>query len=153
MKKILKIVAIVLVVGFVVAQFFRPNRVNPPVVEANTLEASTEVPDEVKAIISRSCADCHSNTTRYPLYSNISPVSWFLVDHVEHGRSHLNFSQWNAYSALQKGRKLEEICEQLESGAMPLGSYLWLHWDAALSAADSRTLCGWATREREKLGS
>jgi len=153
MKKILKIAAIVLVIAFIVAQFFRPNRVNPPVVEADTLEASTQVPDDVKAIISRACADCHSSTTMYPWYSNISPASWFLADHVADGRGEMNFSEWNTYSPRKKGKKLEEICEQIEKGEMPLRSYLWLHWDAALSADDVKALCGWATRERERLGS
>ena len=142
----------ILAVIFLAAQFFRPNRMNPPIVDADTLEASTQVPDDVKAIITRSCADCHSNTTRYPWYSNISPGSWFMANHVADGRREMNFSEWNTYSARKKGKKLEEICEQLEGGKMPLPSYLWLHWDAKLSPDDSKTLCNWATSERQKLG-
>ena len=152
MKKVLKIVVIVGVAAFVVAQFFRPNRVNPPLVEADMLEASMHVPDDVKAIISRSCADCHSNTTRYPWYSNISPASWLLVEHVEHGRSHLNLSEWNTYAATKKSKKLEEICDEIESGRMPLPSYLWLHRDAVLSADEIKTLCEWTVKARAELG-
>lgn len=152
MKKILKIVVIVIVAAFVVAQLFRPNRVNPPVVEADTLEGSMHLPENVKAIISRSCADCHSNTTTYPWYSNISPASWFLVDHIEHGRSHLNFSEWNTYSATKKSKKLEEICDEIESRRMPLPSYLWLHRDALLSPDEIKTLCDWTVKARTELG-
>lgn len=156
MKKILKIVAIVVVLAFLIAQFFRPNRINPPVVEADTLEASTQVPENVEAILVRSCADCHSNTTIYPWYSNISPVSFFLVDHVEHGRSHLNFSVWNNYDKSKKLKKLDEIREQIDLAAMPLPSYLWLHRDAVLSGADAKVLKDWTlqvTADLEAAGS
>lgn len=152
MKKILKIIAIVLVAAFIVAQFFRPNRANPPVNEADTLEASSQVPENVKAVIARSCADCHSNTSKYPWYSNISPVSWFLVHHIEEGRREVNFSEWNTYNPKKKARKLEEICEQVGSGEMPLPSYLWIHWGAKLSADEIKAVCEWTAAERQKLG-
>ena len=47
MKRILKIVVIVLVVAFVIAQFIRPNQVNPEVNAADTLEATTAVPQAI----------------------------------------------------------------------------------------------------------
>jgi len=151
MKKILKIVAIVLVLGFIGAQFFRPDRTNPPIVQAETLEATTHVPADVAAILNRSCSDCHSHKTAYPWYSNVSPASWFLVDHIEHGRSHLNFSVWNTYDKKKKTHKMEEIQEQVQSGFMPLGSYLWIHRDAVLSESDAKALIDWSVKVREDL--
>lgn len=156
MKKILKIVAIVVVAAFIIAQFFRPNRINPAVVETDALVATVHVPENVKVILSRSCADCHSNNTIYPWYSNISPVSWFLVDHVDHGRSHLNFSIWNSYDERSKLKKLDEIREQIDMAAMPLPSYLWLHRDAVLSEAGGKILKDWTlqvTADLEAAGS
>lgn len=141
----------VLVVGLIGAQFFRPNRTNPPIVEAETLEASVKVPADVQAILTRSCSDCHSHKTTYPWYSNVSPVSWFLVNHIEHGRSHLNFSVWNTYDKKKKLHKLEEVEEQVGGGAMPLGSYLWIHRDAVLSASDARALIDWTVKAREEI--
>ncbi len=71
MKKTLKITAVVLFVAFVAIQFYRPAKINPPIIAAETLEATTYVPDEVAKILSRSCNDCHTNNSNYPWYSTI----------------------------------------------------------------------------------
>ena len=152
MKKVLKIIALTCILGFIALQFFRPDRTNPPIVEPETLEASTIVPDDVSTIISRSCSDCHSHNTVYPWYSNISPFSWFLADHIEVGRKEMNFSVWNTYPPGKKQKKLEEICEQIEAKAMPLPSYLWIHRGAVLSESDGKLLCDWAKLEKAKIG-
>lgn len=151
MRKALKIIAIVLFVAFVAIQFYRPNRTVPPIVEAETLEASTQVPEAVEQILTRSCNDCHTNKTNYPWYSQIAPASLFLASHVEEGRRHLNFSVWNTYETRRKRRKLDEICEQITERYMPLPSYLWIHWDAKLSDEDIKTLCDWTDSEKAGL--
>ena len=142
--KWLKRVLLLLVVLFAVAQFFRPTRANPPVDEKQSLYATTQVPPDVRAILDRSCVDCHTNTTAWPWYSHVSPVSWWLVDHVEDARKELNFSKWGTYSDRRRHKKLEEICEQVKEGEMPLKEYLWLHPSAKLSDADRATLCKWS---------
>lgn len=151
MKKIVKTSMILIVAAFIVIQFFRPNFSNPAVVEAETLRASTNVPEDVAKLLSQSCNDCHSNETVYPWYSNISPFSWFLADHIEEGRHELNFSEWNKYETRKKIHKLEEICELVESKEMPLPSYLWIHRESVLSAADTKLLCDWTEMEKAKL--
>lgn len=150
-KKIIKIILIVLVVAFIFGQFIRPSHENPPVVEAEILRASTTVPSDVDAILKRSCADCHSNETSYPWYSQITPVNWFLDNHIQDGRRELNTSVWNTYPVKKKARKLDEICDQVEKGEMPLPSYLWIHWDAGLKPGDAQLLCDWARSEKAKL--
>lgn len=134
--------------GFIVAQFFRPNRENPPIAQSETLQAATKVPADVQAILTRSCSNCHSNETSYPWYSNISPFSWFLSGHIEDGRRELNISIWNTYSPSKKSKKLEEICEQVEAGTMPLPSYLWIHRNAALIDSEPKLLCDWTAAEK-----
>ncbi len=151
MKKILKIIAIILCVGFVAIQFYQPSKINPPIVTAETLEATTEVSETIHAILIRSCNDCHSNETVYPWYSNISPFSWLLAEHIEEGRRELNFSVWNTYSAKKKRHKLDEVCEQITSGVMPYDQYLWIHRDALLSPEDKKLLCDWAETEKAKI--
>jgi len=151
MKKAIKIVLIVLVIVFAAIQFVRPDRTAPQIVEAETLQSGVQVPGDISLILTRSCNDCHTNLTRYPWYSNVSPFSWYLANHIRDGRRHLNFSIWNTYSDKRKSQKLEEICEQLQSGEMPLSSYLWIHRDAVLSESDSKALCDWATQEKQKL--
>ena len=32
------------------------------------------------------CADCHSDHTAWPLYSNVAPVSWLVQRDVDEGR-------------------------------------------------------------------
>lgn len=150
MKKMIKIVLILLVVIFIAIQFSRPDRTNPPIVQAETLEANMEVPQDVQAILKRSCNDCHTNDTNYPWYSNIAPISWSVVDHIRVGREELNFSKWGTYSQKRKDHKMEEICEQVESGEMPHNQYLWIHWDAELSKNDIQVLCNWTKNEKLK---
>jgi uncharacterized protein YxeA len=151
MKKILKIVAVILVVGFIGIQFYRPDRTNPAVVQAETLEATTQVPENVAGILKRSCNDCHSNQTVYPWYSNIAPFSWALADHIEEGRRELNFSVWNTYNDKKKRHKLDETCEQVMNGEMPHNQYLWIHSEARLSEEDKKVLCAWAETEKAKI--
>ena len=152
MKKTLKIIAILVVIAIVAIQFVRPDRTNPPVDQAQILEATTAVPADVKEILVRSCSDCHSNETRYPWYSNVSPFSWFLVDHIREGRGELNLSEWGTYTAEKKKRKLDEICEMVQSAEMPLPSYLWIHRDAVLSESDKKVLCDWSEEASNAIG-
>ena len=145
MRKVLKITAISLAALFLLAQWVRPDMSNPPVDPAERLEASVEVPAEVAQILKRSCNDCHTNETIHPWYSYITPVNWWLKSHFDEGREELNFSTWGKYTLQQKKNRLEDICAVVESGEMPLPSYLWGHWDAALSPADSQLLCKWSS--------
>ncbi len=152
MKKFLKITAIILAAAFIVIQFIHPDFTNPPVNQAETLEASMQVPENVKVILTTSCKDCHSNETRYPWYSNVQPSAWFLADHIKDARRHLNLSVWNTYEPNRKKRKISEICEQVESREMPLPSYLYIHRDAKLSDEQIKILCDWTNREIENFG-
>lgn len=151
MKNAVKIILLLIVVGFIVIQFFRPDFTNPPVVQGETLEASTQVPENVETVLTRSCKDCHSNETVYPWYSKIQPSAWFLKDHIDEGKREMNLSVWNTYTDRKKNKKLEEVCEQVQSREMPLPSYLWIHWGAKLSDEEIKTLCDWTTAERARI--
>ncbi|HEX8733855.1 MAG TPA: heme-binding domain-containing protein [Pyrinomonadaceae bacterium] len=153
MKRVLKIIVVVLFVAFIVAQFIRPDMTNPPIVPELALEATTQVPADVQAILTRSCTDCHSHNTIFPWYSNIQPGGWFQVRHISDGRRHLNFSEWAKLEDRRKKRKLEEICEQVETREMPLPSYLWIHWDAKMSDEEIRIVCDWTKAEIAKFSS
>ena len=41
-------------------------------------------------LFARACADCHSHQTRWPWYSHVAPVSWYIANHVEDGRKPFN---------------------------------------------------------------
>jgi Haem-binding domain len=150
-KKILKWTAIALAVVFAALQFIRPARTNPSVDESRTISAHTRLTPEVASILDRSCNDCHSNQTRWPWYTNIAPVSWFVVNHVNEGREEMNFSDWAQYSQDERERYLKQICREVKGGQMPLGSYLRMHRKAKLSSEDVRTLCDWAETESQRI--
>jgi heme-binding protein len=150
--RVLKWVGVAMVCLFIGLQFVRPARTNPPVDPSQTMQARVQMPPEVAAIVDRSCQDCHSNATRWPWYSNVAPFSWLLVDHVNEGRQHLNLSEWGRLDTRRAGKKLEEICDEVKDGAMPIDSYTWIHRSARLSAKDVGTLCNWATAERTRMG-
>jgi cytochrome c551/c552 len=145
--KWVKRIGLALIVLLVVAQVIRPAMTNPTTVPTNELQA----PQPVSSILQRSCSDCHSNHTVWPWYAKVAPVSWLLADDVKDGRKELNFSEWNGFTARRKARKLQELCEQIEKGEMPLELYVPLHPDAKLSEADKKTLCDWAKGERARI--
>ena len=151
MKKALKVVLLILAVGFIAIQFFQIDKTNPQIVQANTLESSVTVPPDVAMVLGRSCNDCHTNNTFYPWYANVQPFGWFLKDHIDEGKRKLNLSEFSTYAARKKVKKLEEICEQVESAEMPLPSYLWIHRDAVLKDTEKKALCDWVNVEKEKI--
>ena len=151
--RVAKWTAVVLIGLFLAAQFVRPARTNPPVDESQTIFARTQMTPQVAAILNRSCVDCHSNKTAWPWYTNVVPVSWFIVNHVNTGRQFLNLSEWGRLDVDRQSRKLRQICDQVEDGNMPLSSYTPMHPGSKLSAEDKKTLCDWTDAERERLSS
>ena len=149
--KVLRWIVVVVACLFVVAQFSRPARTNPAVDQSLSLESRVQVSPLVSAIIDRSCSDCHSNKTRWPWYSNVAPVSWFVIDHVNEGRQNLNFSEWGRYTKRDTDGLLKQICQEVKAGAMPLSSYTPLHPGSKLSAEDKKILCDWANAERQRI--
>ena len=137
LKRTAKYVLLAGLVIFAGIQFVRPARTNPV---SDPSAALGEVPPDVSAILDRSCRDCHSNGTRWPWYTNVAPVSWWVIDHVNHGRSHFNYSEWSKYDPEEQRNLLRQSCELVRKGAMPLPSYLRMH-EAAMSGESIQTLC------------
>ena len=64
MKKILKIIVVLLIVGLVVIQFInRPDKTTTAEVSNDDITKKVAVPADVHAVLKRSCYDCHSNQT------------------------------------------------------------------------------------------
>ena len=91
MKKILKLVVIIVVIGVAVLALSQlivsPLKTNPPVVS----EPKWDSP-QTRTLAKRACFDCHSNETVWPWYSNVPPISWLVVSDTVRGRASLNFS-------------------------------------------------------------
>ena len=146
--KIFKKVALALLVIFVLMQFYRPEKNSSQGDHTAVFITETNPPAEVKTILVQTCYDCHSDNTEYPWYNNIAPVSYWLADHVKHGKGHLNFSAWEEYDTKKKDHKLEEVIEMVENGEMPLKEYTWTHEDARLTEKQREDIIQWAKRSR-----
>ena len=118
---------------FAVLQLFRIEKVAYEEPNEQGLVAMEQPSIEVKKLLDETCLNCHSNQIDYPWYSEIAPVSWWIADHIEEGREHLNFSEWGAYSAGKKEHKAEECWEEIEEKEMPLESYVFAHSEADLN--------------------
>jgi hypothetical protein len=151
--KLLKWLVIVVACVFVLVQFKRPARTNPPIDQPQTIEAQTQMTPQVSAILDRSCRDCHSNRTVWPWYTNISPVSWFTTDHVNEGRKDLNLSEWGKLSKDRQAKKLQQMCDLVQDGVMPLNVYTPLHAGSKPGPYEVKTLCAWTDAERTRLNS
>ncbi len=151
MRKPIKMVGIVLVGGIVLIQFFQPERNLGNIDTEDDLVTVTMVPDSLATILKNSCYDCHSNRTEYPWYSYISPVSWYLEKHIRKGKEELNMSD---FGNLEKGMKigvLADVCDVMESGSMPLRSYLVIHKSALVNEAEKKAICSWSELEALKI--
>ena len=138
-----KLVFLIVVVIFVVIQVIRPDFTNPPVDPKHTIQSLVTVPSNIDSTLRRACYDCHSYETRMPWYAQIAPVSWWLKGHINDGRKELNFSEFATYTKKRQLRKLDEACDEVKKGDMPLKTYVPMHPAAKLTDADRQMLCAW----------
>jgi hypothetical protein len=120
--RIIKKTGWVLLIVIVIAQFFGPEKNHGDINDLNAFFEDTNPPEAVTLILKESCFDCHSSFTRYPWYNNITPVNYWISSHIDHGRSHLNFSNWTGYNIKNT----------------------WMHSQANLTDAQIRSVLGWA---------
>lgn len=149
--KIVKRVAVVVVVVLVGIQFFPAKKNIAGEAAAGNISAVYNTSDEVKNILAASCNDCHSNNTAYPWYSKIQPVGWWLASHVNEGKEKLNFDEFAAYSPRRQYHKLEETEEMINEGEMPLASYTLVHKDAVLTQPQKDALLHWSKGIRAQM--
>jgi len=144
--KFLKKIGVVLLIALVVAQFFGPEKNDGNLDTVNAFIAETNPPAEVTQILKTTCFDCHSAKTNYPWYNNITPVNYWLDEHIRDGKKHLDFSKWSEYSLKRKEHKMDELYEEVEKKEMPLNSYTWTHADANLTQAQIDAVVAWAKK-------
>jgi hypothetical protein len=136
-QKGFKFAAIILGVGFLLAQTIRIEKSNPPVRFDIAADPST------KPLLRRACYNCHSNETVWPWYANVAPVSWLVGSDVKEGREYLNFSEWGAYSSERQHKNLMKVVEEIEEGAMPPWYYSMMHSDSRLTEAERNKIKNW----------
>jgi len=128
--KIIAATAIAVAVGI---QFipYGKDHTNPPVMS----EPQWDSP-RTQDLFNRACADCHSNETKYPWYSNIAPVSWLVMHDIEEGREHFNVSMWG----IQKKNEGEDAAKEVRGGEMPMWIYTIPHPEARLTDSEKKEL-------------
>jgi len=141
---------ILALIALVVIQFIRPDKNKGGYDSLEAFLTETKPTEEVQTILKSSCYDCHSNETVYPWYAQIAPISYWLDDHIRHGKRELNFANWSTYSPKRKDHKLEEIIEMIEDKEMPLDSYTWVHKDAILEKVEIEAIKNWVIWARIK---
>ena len=144
MRKVLKTLGWVLLIGFIVLQFFRPAKNVQAGVQAHHISTKFSIPADVNTILEKACNDCHSNNTSYPWYYNIQPVGIWMNNHVIEGKKGLNFSEYTNRRLRYQYHKMEEVVELVNEGAMPLDSYTWTHKDARLTPDEKTKVVNWA---------
>ncbi len=124
--KAIKYSLLVIFVLFIIIQFIPVDRTNPPVVREPNWDSN-----KTKAFAERACFDCHSNETKWPAYSYVAPVSWFVADDVKEGRKHFNMSDW-------KPGKGDEAAKEVRKGDMPMWQYTLMHSEAKLTDVEKK---------------
>lgn len=149
--KVVKIIALVLVLVFVGIQFL-PTKLNlSNDVSKTDFLLINNTPQNISVLLKASCYDCHSNNTNYPWYSKIQPGAWFMENHIKEGKEELNFNEWTNYSNRRKKSKLKSIINQIKDDEMPLSSYTLIHRDALISEAEKQEIIQWLTLLKDSI--
>jgi len=134
---------------FLLLQFVQIKVPPPP---KATPDDEIKAPKEIMALLKRSCYDCHSNHTKWPWYSKVSPISLQVNSNVKNGRNALNFSIWNKYDEAKKQKLYQKIVDALRI-KMPPAEYMLIHKEARLTPQERKMLQDWAKshiKEEEK---
>jgi len=82
--------------------------------------------DDVMKITVKICEHCHSEPG--------NPIALM----------HLNFSNWDKYSAEKQAAKAKAMCSMVTKDKMPPKSFRKTHPDEVQSQADNNKICNWA---------
>ena len=110
-----------------------------------------DIPEQVGKVLEAKCGDCHSQNTRYPLYSHLAPMTWMIDRDVRKGRASLDLSQWQFYNMDDRINALTRMASEVRTGQMPPRTYVWLHPQARLSPEEQQLIYDWAKSERRHL--
>lgn len=138
MKRPVKIALGALAAGFIAIQFVPAHRTN------RLGAGDPDAPRDVMWILRRTCYDCHSTETRWPIWAYVAPMSWRVVSDVDRARERLNFSDWAALSPSQRIAHRAHVGPITAAHRMPLWYYVTLHPDGRLTDADRAALQQWS---------
>lgn len=115
-------VTMIMAGSLLVMQIVPVSKNNPPVVQEPNWDSQ-----ETAQLARAACYDCHSNETVYPWYADFAPMRVLVRNHVNEGRSTLNFSN------IQRRVDVNEIVSVIKEGEMPPWDYQLMHPNARLT--------------------
>lgn len=129
---------------------FGHDHTNPPVTQQVNWDSQ-----QTRDLFYRACADCHSNETTWPWYSNVAPISWLVQHDVQDGRQRFNISaptrggergeggaggEFGEGGRGGRGERDDSPGGLIRSGDMPMPIYLITHPEARLTDAEKQQL-------------
>ncbi|HEY6182626.1 MAG TPA: heme-binding domain-containing protein [Terriglobales bacterium] len=126
---------------------------NPRTVDSSkaAIMPGVEVAPDVRQILTNKCADCHSNATRWPVYSRFAPASWLVERDIMEAREHMNFSLWQDYDKDKRIDLLARSATEVRKGEMPVKQYVLMHPEARFTEAERMLIINWTKAERTRL--
>lgn len=149
--KAVRIIVLIMIVVIIIIQFIPSGLPENKPDNGRSLDSSKLLTEPIQQQLKKSCYDCHSNNVNFPWYAKLAPSSWLLSKHIREGKDHLNFSEWADYSKRKQISLLAKINEEVESGDMPLRSYIIIHRDAKLTREQKNALLKWTEEASDKV--
>ena len=134
---------IAILLSLIIMQFFQIEKTNPDSNLEQDFLRINDAPQEISKLFKDACYDCHSHETRYPWYTSVAPISFWIKSHINGGRQQLNYSIWSKYPEDKKSHKIEETIEMIEEKSMPLTSYIIGHPEARISESERAKMVQW----------
>jgi Haem-binding domain len=150
MKKRLKIIGVLVLLAVIALQLTNPSHQNPPVSPGHDLLATNAPPTNIAAYLKNSCYDCHSFETKWPWYSYVAPVSWYVARDINAARGNLNFSDWPHDDAGRARKRWRHIADEIENVEMPPPNYTAMHREARLDEKQRAELVQWAKGQADR---
>jgi len=104
----------------------------------------TTISTDARTVLTEKCADCHSLSTRTPVYAHFAPGSWLIERDIVKARAVMNLSEWDRLSQDRQDALKVKIAHEVRRDEMPPAQYLALHWNARLTPTDVRAVMQWA---------
>lgn len=135
----------------IILQFFPIDKSQPAVDNSKDFITITQPPAEIATLLKEACYDCHSYEVKFPWYTNVAPISYWIKGHIDNGVKKLNYSIWADYNSKKAHHKLDESVEMMENQWMPIYTYKWMHSEGRLTDEEYTKLKDFFSSEMEKI--
>ena len=125
MKKVFSFGAVFALSGLLWAQLVQPASLVRQTPSQASILIGANADAHVVSLVEKSCQNCHSLKTEWPVYSRIFPFSRLVEHDVQAARTHMNLSRWQIYDDSEKTLLLSEIGSVVRNHEMPPRRTRW----------------------------